>query len=159
MSVPMIPPFITLGKAWCRGCGRPFGDHVARDFRVGEAADAQPIGVGRTAAEADGVRTELLLQAQVFGIARRIVKMIAHEAIVGAVGMGVSRIPRMDRDLDDHVRQLVDEMENEIGEDGFAVAQASIAGDGQSPDGHVKSEHDVVEQAVREILIETGEDP
>ena len=21
MSVPMIPPFITLGKAWCRGAG------------------------------------------------------------------------------------------------------------------------------------------
>jgi GTP cyclohydrolase I len=65
----------------------------------------------------------------------------------------------MDRELDDHVRQLVDEMENEIGEDGFAVTSAGIAGDGQSPDGHAESAHDVVEQAVREILLETGEDP
>jgi GTP cyclohydrolase I len=65
----------------------------------------------------------------------------------------------MDRELDDHVRQLVDEMENEIGEDGFAASSAGIAGDGQAPDGHARSAHAVVEEAVREILIETGEDP
>jgi GTP cyclohydrolase I len=65
----------------------------------------------------------------------------------------------MERDLDDHVRQLVDEIETEIGEDGFDVTSADIAGDGQSPDGHPGAAREVVESAVRQILLETGEDP
>jgi len=71
-----------------------------------------------------------------------------------------------DRDLDEHVRQLVDEIENEMGEDGFAPVEgvgagtaADIAGGGWSADAHGRSEHDVVEAAVREILLEVGEDP
>jgi GTP cyclohydrolase I len=43
--------------------------------------------------------------------------------------------------LDDNVRQLVDEIEREIGEDGFDSGDAAV------------------EDAVRQILLETGEDP
>ena len=130
----------------------PFGYDVALDFRVGKAADVQSFGIRRAAAEADRVRPEPFLEAE---IAQR----VAHRAIVGGRSDARVRIPRMDRELDDHVRQLVEEMENEIGEDGFAVTSAGITGDGQSTDGHANMAHDVVEQAVREILLETGEDP
>jgi len=57
-------------------------------------------------------------------------------------------------ELPAHVRQLVDEIETEIGEsDGAADG---IAGNVQ-PDG--SAEHGRVEAAVREILAEIGEDP
>jgi GTP cyclohydrolase I len=74
----------------------------------------------------------------------------------------------MDRNLDDTVRQLVDEMEHEMGEDGygegFEVTAAGIAGSGPSDsdasDGNDATEgQDAVETAVRQILVETGEDP
>ncbi len=60
---------------------------------------------------------------------------------------------RSDRDLPAHVRSIVDEIETEIGEVPFRPA-TQIEGDG----GH----HDAdgpVEAAVREILVEIGEDP
>src|SRR4051812_10820174 len=63
----------------------------------------------------------------------------------------------MDRNLPDRVRQLVDEMEHEVGEDGEytdALDQSAdlleaATGDGREP----------VEGAVRQILLEMGEDP
>jgi GTP cyclohydrolase I len=63
----------------------------------------------------------------------------------------------MDRKLPDRVRQLVDEMEHEVGEDGFEDGFVDIAGarDGTEPtDGSM-----AVESAVRQILVEMGEDP
>jgi GTP cyclohydrolase I len=53
----------------------------------------------------------------------------------------------MDRKLPDRVRQLVDEMEHEVGEDG----QAPLDDAGGGPES--------VEAAVRQILVEMGEDP
>ncbi|HXI46902.1 MAG TPA: GTP cyclohydrolase I FolE [Candidatus Acidoferrales bacterium] len=55
--------------------------------------------------------------------------------------------------LPDHVRNLVDEIETEIGDDGKSTA-SDIAGTGAltGPDGPV-------EEAVRQILTEIGEDP
>ena len=55
--------------------------------------------------------------------------------------------------LPDHVRALVQEIETEIGEDGESTA-SDIAGTGAltGPDGPV-------EEAVRQILLEIGEDP
>ena len=55
--------------------------------------------------------------------------------------------------LPDHVRALVEEIETEIGEDGESTA-SDIAGTGAltGPDGPV-------EEAVRQILTEIGEDP
>ena len=57
----------------------------------------------------------------------------------------------MDRTLPEHVRQLVDEMEHEVGEDGYAphADDALTPSDTSQP----------VEAAVREILIEMGENP
>ena len=57
----------------------------------------------------------------------------------------------MDRTLPDRVRQLVDEMERDVGEDGFAPepGDALSSGDADEP----------VEAAVRQILVEMGEDP
>jgi len=57
----------------------------------------------------------------------------------------------MDRTLPEHVRQLVDEMEHEVGEDGYAppIDDALSPSDTSQP----------VEAAVRQILIEMGEDP
>jgi GTP cyclohydrolase IA len=57
----------------------------------------------------------------------------------------------MDRTLPDRVRQLVDEMERDVGEDGFTPEHpdALSAGDADEP----------VEAAVRQILVEMGEDP
>ena len=63
----------------------------------------------------------------------------------------------MDRKLEDRVRQLVEEIEHEIGEDGFELSSAEIAGDGGSSNG--VDTHQPVEAAVRQILLETGEDP
>ena len=57
----------------------------------------------------------------------------------------------MDRTLPERVRQLVDEMEHEVGEDGYAPESddALTPSDGSQP----------VEAAVRQILLEMGEDP
>jgi len=63
----------------------------------------------------------------------------------------------MDRKLDDRVRHLVEEIEHEMGEDGFELNSAEIAGDPSSSNG--VGGHQVVEGAVRQILLETGEDP
>src|SRR3954453_3136911 len=61
------------------------------------------------------------------------------------------KLRAMDRTLPDHVRQIVDEMEREVGEDGYAPehGDALSRGDDIEP----------VEQAVRQILVEMGEDP
>lgn len=59
----------------------------------------------------------------------------------------------MERTLPDRVRQLVDEIENEVGEDGFA----DIAGEGDGSGSSTGSQ--AVESAVRQILAEMGEDP
>jgi GTP cyclohydrolase I len=71
----------------------------------------------------------------------------------------------MDRKLPDRVRQLVDEMEREVGEDGLADEFVDITGEqtdnGQGngvSDGLSDGSH-AVESAVREILVEMGEDP
>jgi GTP cyclohydrolase I len=64
----------------------------------------------------------------------------------------------MDRKLPDRVQQLVSEMEHEVGEDGFdADGFVSIAGVHDGAQGSDGSQ--AVESAVREILIEMGEDP
>ncbi len=64
----------------------------------------------------------------------------------------------MDRKLPERVRQLVDEIEHEVGEDGFdedGVASISGLADGTGAlDGS-----QAVELAVRQILAEMGEDP
>jgi GTP cyclohydrolase I len=66
----------------------------------------------------------------------------------------------MDSKVGDTVRQLVDEIEHEIGEDGFEISPADIAGDGHANGATAAFEDDAtVENAVRQILIETGEDP
>ncbi|MEO8626041.1 MAG: GTP cyclohydrolase I FolE [Candidatus Limnocylindrales bacterium] len=65
----------------------------------------------------------------------------------------------MDRKLPDRVRQLVDEMEHEVGEDGFdddgLASGISGSADGNAPADGVQA----VESAVRQILVEMGEDP
>jgi GTP cyclohydrolase I len=69
----------------------------------------------------------------------------------------------MDRKLPDRVRQLVDEMEHEVGEDGFGedglsdglATGISGAGDGAAAADGAQA----VESAVRQILVEMGEDP
>jgi GTP cyclohydrolase I len=65
----------------------------------------------------------------------------------------------MSSTLGDDVRHLVDEIEHEIGEDGFEISSGEIAGDGH---GTAMTDADgdaAVENAVRQILLETGEDP
>ena len=63
----------------------------------------------------------------------------------------------MDRKLPDRVRLLVDEMEHEVGEDGFDDGLADITGE---RDGSAATDgSQVVESAVRQILVEMGEDP
>ena len=59
----------------------------------------------------------------------------------------------MGRVLDDRVRHLVDEIENEVGEDGFELSAEGSADDLAQDAGQP------VEQAVRQILVEIGEDP
>jgi len=68
-----------------------------------------------------------------------------------ANGEGRGTLATMDRTLPDRVRQLVDEMEREGGEDGYDSEHpdALTSGDGSEP----------VEAAVRQILVEMGEDP
>jgi len=61
-------------------------------------------------------------------------------------------IGAMERNLPDRVRQLVDEIEHEVGEDGYGP---SVAG----ADGEIGSGPESVEAAVRQILVEMGEDP
>jgi GTP cyclohydrolase I len=63
----------------------------------------------------------------------------------------------MDRKVDDRVRQIVQEIEHEMGEDGFELGSAAITGDAGSANG--VAGHEAVETAVRQILLETGEDP
>ena len=57
----------------------------------------------------------------------------------------------MDRTLPDEVREIVDEIEREVGEDGYPpeTGDALSAADASQP----------VEAAVRQILVEMGEDP
>jgi GTP cyclohydrolase I len=63
----------------------------------------------------------------------------------------------MDRKLPDRVRLLVDEIEHEVGEDGFDDGFVDITGE---PDGDGSTDGaQVVESAVRQILVEMGEDP
>jgi GTP cyclohydrolase I len=57
----------------------------------------------------------------------------------------------MDRTLPDDVRELVEEIEREVGEDGTAEAGADALS--------ASSTTDPVEAAVRQILLEMGEDP
>ena len=61
--------------------------------------------------------------------------------------------PRRDHDLPPHLRSIVDEIETEMGELPFQP-EARIEGDGRHPDASGR-----VEAAVREILVEIGEDP
>jgi GTP cyclohydrolase IA len=61
-------------------------------------------------------------------------------------------------DLPPNVRRLVDEIENEIGE--TSVATDDITGSrGRDHAGEAPTDNDKVEAAVREILLEIGEDP
>jgi GTP cyclohydrolase I len=61
-------------------------------------------------------------------------------------------------DLPPNVRRLVDEIENEIGE--TSVATDDIIGSrGRDHAGEAPTDHGKVEAAVREILLEIGEDP
>jgi GTP cyclohydrolase I len=62
--------------------------------------------------------------------------------------------------LPEHVRLLVEEIETEIGEGMDAAVFAWGASDGARPEGEGEDEADVgLESAVREILLEIGEDP
>jgi GTP cyclohydrolase I len=60
-------------------------------------------------------------------------------------------------DLPPHVRRLVDEIETEIGETGMAVDD--ISGDAGRPEPGHDDANGRVEAAVRQILVEIGEDP
>jgi GTP cyclohydrolase IA len=60
------------------------------------------------------------------------------------------------RQLPDNVRRLVEEIENEIGEDDGVAALGIEGGVAPTP---VDGENGKVEAAVREILLEIGEDP
>jgi GTP cyclohydrolase IA len=66
----------------------------------------------------------------------------------------------MSSKLDDNVRQLIDEMEHEMGEDGSEISSDGIAGSDHVSGLTTDPEGDAaVEHAVRQILVETGEDP
>jgi GTP cyclohydrolase I len=60
-------------------------------------------------------------------------------------------------DLPPHIRRLVDEIESEIGETG--VAADDISGDAGRPETGGDDGNGRVEAAVRQILVEIGEDP
>ncbi len=64
----------------------------------------------------------------------------------------VSQSPGMDGRLPDRVRQLVEEMEHEVGEDEVELDAPAAAGEGPGRPAPVES-------AVRQILLEMGEDP
>jgi GTP cyclohydrolase IA len=67
------------------------------------------------------------------------------------------------RDLPDDVRRIVDEIENEIGDDGFdglVTSGAEIAAPpGRRPKRGATPVNGGIEEAVRQILTEIGEDP
>jgi GTP cyclohydrolase IA len=66
----------------------------------------------------------------------------------------------MDRKLPDRVRQLVEEIEHEVGEDGFDEdGIAIIRGLGEGNGASATDGSEAVESAVRQILVEMGEDP
>ena len=70
------------------------------------------------------------------------------------------KLGAMDRKLPDRVRQLVDEIEHEVGEDGFDEdGVGSISGLAQGDGTAATDSSQAVESAVREILLEMGEDP
>jgi GTP cyclohydrolase I len=60
-------------------------------------------------------------------------------------------------ELPPHIRRLVDEIETEIGETGMAVDD--ISGDAGRPEAGHDDANGRVEAAVRQILVEIGEDP
>ena len=60
-------------------------------------------------------------------------------------------------ELPPHIRRLVDEIETEIGETGMAVDD--ISGDAGRPETSHDDANGRVEAAVRQILVEIGEDP
>jgi GTP cyclohydrolase I len=70
-------------------------------------------------------------------------------------------------DLPEHVRKLVAEIEREIGEDDDVPSGNGRVGDGEEAEltrpivgsGSLATPHAPVEEAVREILVEIGEDP
>jgi GTP cyclohydrolase I len=62
----------------------------------------------------------------------------------------------MSERLPDHVRELVAEIETEIGESDDAILAAPIEGSAVRGNGHGNGR---VEDAVRDILVEIGEDP
>jgi GTP cyclohydrolase I len=64
----------------------------------------------------------------------------------------------VDRKLDDRVRHLVDEIEHEMGEDGYELAAPDTSGDGHAS-MKIEVEPGSVEAAVAQILTEIGEDP
>ena len=68
------------------------------------------------------------------------------------------KLVAMDRRLPDRVRQLVDEMEHEVGEDGFDE-DGHVSITGQSDGDGATDGSLAVESAVRQILVEMGEDP
>jgi len=70
---------------------------------------------------------------------------------LSATQVRVSQSGAMDRTMPEHVRQIVEEMEREVGDDGYRPGppDAVSAGDGSEP----------VEASVRQILVEMGEDP
>ena len=102
-----------------------------------------------------GARPVPLLQAELVR-ARDVIR-----AIVGGVNAVRVRIGRNEfKTLPDNVRQLVEEIEHEIGEDGFEISAPGIAGDGHGASAAGSVEGDAaVEAAVRQILLEMGEDP
>ncbi|MEP7361248.1 MAG: GTP cyclohydrolase I FolE [Chloroflexota bacterium] len=70
----------------------------------------------------------------------------------------------MDRKLPDRVQQLVNEMEREVGEDGFdedgfGDPSLAIAISGTGTGTSAEDGGHAVESAVRQILVEMGEDP
>jgi GTP cyclohydrolase I len=65
------------------------------------------------------------------------------------------------RNIPEHVRRLVDEIENEIGDDGFAdeIAPGVVAASDDEHAHPFPGSNGGIEAAVREILTEIGEDP
>jgi GTP cyclohydrolase IA len=63
------------------------------------------------------------------------------------------------RDLPDHVRRLVDEIENEIGDDGYSAEIAPGVLAPSTPAEPTSVTNGGIEAAVRQILTEIGEDP
>lgn len=130
--------------------GLPVGDNFVVLCR--EAAHVKAARVGRAAAEADRLWPVTLLQA----------RLLWHVPILirsdgcrwpGWMAGSLTRvtIPAMDRALPDRVRQVVYEIEHEVGEDGRSPALEQPTEDA--------ADESTVEPAVRQILLEMGEDP